>query len=79
MRFGSIITARKTRIFPTTATAERTEQNVAEVMLKLVGAEIFEQGYDPNSDMSVCEDLRSVTSSVHFVSLTLINLGGQRR
>ena len=52
---------------------------MAEVMLKLVGAEIFEQGYDPNSDMSECEDLRSVTSSVHFVSLTLINSGGQRR
>ena len=62
LRFGSIITARKTRIFPTTATTERTEQNVAEVMLKLVGAETFEQGYDPSSDMSECEDLSSVTS-----------------
>ena len=43
------------------ATTERTEQNVAEVMLRLVGAEIFVQGYNPNSDMSKCADLRSVT------------------
>ena len=46
------MTARSTRKLPVTVVAVRTEQNVAEVMLKAVGAEIFAHGYKPIKDIT---------------------------
>jgi len=51
-RLGSIMTARSTRKLPVTVVAVRTEQNVAEVMLNSVGAEIFAHGYKPIKDIA---------------------------
>ena len=52
LRFGSIIIARRIRTFPVTAVTVKIEQNVADVMLKAVGAEMLEHGYNPIKDMT---------------------------
>ena len=53
LRFGSIITASRTRIFPVTAVTVRTPQAVAEVILSVIGAETFAQEYDPERDIFI--------------------------
>lgn len=59
------MTARSTRKLPVTVVTVRTEQNVAEVMLKAVGAEIFAHGYKPIKDITalICPE-NSFYSSV---------------